>query len=48
MELLLGQISGKKIVIEKISPTTILIEAEKIYETIAYAEKINLIVRLIR
>lgn len=48
MELLLGQISGKKIVIEKISPTTILIEQDKVFETIAYAEKINLIVRLIR
>ncbi|MBX7059147.1 MAG: helicase [Leptospirales bacterium] len=48
MELLLGQISGKKIVLQKISPTTILIDAEKIYETIAYAEKLNLIVRLIR
>ncbi len=48
MELLLGQISGKKIVVEKISPTTILIDGEKIPEAIAYAEKLNLIVRLIR
>lgn len=48
MELLLGQISGKKIVLQKISPTTVLIDQEKIYETIAYAEKLNLIVRLIR
>lgn len=48
MELLLGQISGKKIVLQKISPTTIIIDADKIYETIAYAEKLNLIVKLIR
>ena len=48
MELLLGQINGKKIVVEEISPTTILIDSEKIYETITYAEKLNLIVRLIR
>ncbi|MDH5656835.1 MAG: helicase-associated domain-containing protein [Spirochaetia bacterium] len=48
MELLLGQISGKKIVMDKISPTTILIDQDKIYETIFYAEKLNLIVKLIR
>ena len=48
MELLLGQINGKKIVIEKVSPTTVLIDAEKIQETIGIAEKLNLIVRLIR
>ncbi len=48
MELLLGQISGKKIVLEQISPTTILIDADKIYETIGYAEKLNLIVKLVR
>ena len=48
MELLLGQISGKKIVLQKISPTTILIDPEKIYETISYSEKLNLIVKLIR
>jgi len=48
MELLLGQINGKKIVVEEISPTTILIDSEKIYETITYAEKLNLIVRLVR
>ena len=48
MELLLGQISGKKIVSQKISPTTILIDADKIYETIGYAEKLNLIVKLVR
>ncbi len=48
MELLLGQINGKKIVVEEISPTTILIDSDKIYETIAYAEKLNLIVRLVR
>jgi len=48
MELLLGQISGKKIVMDRISPTTILIDQDKIYETIFYAEKLNLIVSLIR
>ncbi len=48
MELLLGQISGKRIVLEKISPTTILIDADKIFETIGFAEKLNLIVKLIR
>lgn len=48
MELLLGQISGKKIVLQEISPTTILIDSEKIYDTIIYAEKLNLIVKLIR
>jgi len=48
MELLLGQISGKKIVVDRISQTTILIDQDKIYETIHYAEKLNLIVKLIR
>lgn len=48
MELLLGQINGKKIVLEEISPTTIMIDSEKIYETISAAEKLNLIVKLIR
>ena len=48
MELLLGQISGKKIVVEKISPTTILIDGDKIPDAIQYAEKLNLIVRLVR
>lgn len=48
MELLLGQIAGKKIVHQKISDTTIIIDADKIYETISYAEKLNLIVKLIR
>ena len=48
MELLLGQINGKKIVVEEIGPTTILIESGKVYETIAYAEKLNLIVKLVR
>jgi hypothetical protein len=47
MELLLGQISGKKIVVDRISPTTILIEQDKVYDTIHYAEKLNLIVKLI-
>ncbi len=48
MDLLLGQIAGKKIVTDQISPTTILIDHEKIYETISYCEKLNLIVKLIR
>jgi len=48
MELLLGQINGKKILLEKIGPTTILIENTRIPELITYAEKLNLIVRLIR
>ncbi len=48
MELLLGQLTGKKIVIDTVSPTTIIIDQDKIYETIAYAEKLNLIIKLIR
>lgn len=48
MELLLGQITGKNIIINQISPTTILIEQDKIYETIGYAEKLNLIIKLVR
>ena len=48
MELLLGQIAGKKIVLQKVSPTTIIIDSDKIYDCIAYAEKLNLIVKLIR
>lgn len=48
MELLLGQITGKKIVSQKIGPTSIIIESDKIYETIVFAEKLNLIVKLIR
>lgn len=48
MELLMGQLSGKKIVIDRISPTTILIDQDKIYETIGFAEKLGLIIRLVR
>ncbi|MCE9599394.1 MAG: helicase-associated domain-containing protein [Spirochaetia bacterium] len=48
MDLLLGQISGKKFVTQKISPTSILIEQDKIPETIQISEKLNLIVRLVR
>lgn len=48
MELLLGQLSGKNIIIDQISSTTILIDQDKIYETIAFAEKLNLIIKLIR
>lgn len=48
MDLLLGQISGKRFVTQKIGPTSILIEQDKIGETIQLAEKLNLIVRLVR
>jgi hypothetical protein len=48
MELLLGQINGKRILQEKIGPTTILVDNAKVPDLIAYAEKLNLIVRLIR
>ena len=48
MELLLGQIKGKKIVIEEISPTAILIDKTKVQDVIASSEKLNLIIQLIR
>jgi hypothetical protein len=48
MDLLLGQITGKRFVTQKIGPTSILIEQDKIGETIQLAEKLNLIVRLVR
>lgn len=48
MELLLGQIKGKKIVQEEISPEAILIDKNKIQDVILIAEKLNLIIKLIR
>ncbi len=48
MELLLGHASGRQIVQERISPTTILIHSDKIQEIIGSAEKLNLIIKLIR
>ncbi|HMV43870.1 MAG TPA: helicase [Leptospiraceae bacterium] len=48
MELLLGQIKGKKIVMEEISPEAILIDKTKIQDVIQIAEKLNLIIKLIR
>ncbi len=48
MELLMGQIKGKKIVIEEISPVAILIDKNKINDVIAISEKLNLIIKLIR
>ncbi|MCB1191475.1 MAG: helicase [Leptospiraceae bacterium] len=49
MELLIGQLKGKKIIVqEEISPTAILIDKSKIQEVIAISEKLNLIIKLIR
>ncbi len=48
MELLMGQIKGKKIVSEEISPVAILIEKSKINDVITISEKLNLIIKLIR
>ena len=48
MELLLGQIKGKKIVMEEISPEAILIDKTKIQDVIQISEKLNLIIKLIR
>ena len=48
MELLLGQIKGKKIVMEEISPEAILIDKSKIQDVIQISEKLNLIIKLIR
>jgi hypothetical protein len=48
MDLLLGQIKGKKFVQEEISPTAIIIEKSKVMEVIAISEKLNLIIKLIR
>ena len=48
MELLLGQISDKDIIIDQLSPTTIIIEPESIPYVIEISEKLNLLVKLIR
>ena len=48
MDSLLGQINSKRIVQEKLSPTTILIYKNKIHDIIESAEKLELIVKLIR
>lgn len=49
MELLIGQLKGKKIIVqEEISPTAILIDKSKIQEVITIAEKLNLIIKLVR
>lgn len=48
MEQLLGQIKGKKYVLEEISPTGITIDKNKVMDVIAIAEKLNLIIRLNR
>lgn len=48
MELLLGQINDKDIVIEQLSPTTIIIEPDRIPEIVELSEKLNLLVKIIR
>lgn len=48
MELLLGQIKGKKIILEEISADAIMIDKSKIQDVIAVAEKLNLIIKLVR
>ena len=48
MELLMGQIKGKRFVIEEISTTGIIIDKNRVMEVIAIAERLNLIIRLNR
>jgi hypothetical protein len=48
MEQLMGQIKGKRYVIEEISSTGIIIDKSKVMEVIAIAERLNLIIRLNR
>jgi hypothetical protein len=48
MELLIGQIKGKKIIQEEISPEAIIIDKNKIQDVIQISEKLNLIIKLIR
>ncbi len=48
LELLLGQINNKKIVQEKISDTTIIIQNGKITDIVEAAEKLELLVQLVR
>ena len=45
-ELLLGQIKGKKIVREELSSTALIIDKNKIFDLITYAEKLNMIVKM--
>jgi len=48
MELLIGPIKGKKIIVEEISPDAILIDKNKVQDVIQVAEKLNMIVKLKR
>ncbi len=48
MELLLGQINGKRIIQEKIGENTLLIHPNKTSEVIEVAEKLELLIKLIR
>lgn len=48
LELLLGQIHNKELIIEQLSPTSIIIEQDGIPEIIEISEKLNLVVKLIR
>lgn len=48
MELLLGQIKGKKIVLDEIGPTAILVDKNRVQDVITVSEKLNLIVNLTR
>jgi hypothetical protein len=48
MELLTGQIKGKKIILEEIGVDAILIDKNKIQDVIQVAEKLNMIVKLMR
>lgn len=48
MEQLMGQIKGKRYVVEEISSTGIIIDKSKVMEVIAIAERLNIIIRLNR
>lgn len=48
MELLLGQIKGKKIVLDEIGPTAVLVDKTRVQDVITVAEKLNLIINLTR
>ncbi len=48
MELLIGQIKGKKIVKKELSPTAIIVHKNRIQEVMEVAEKLEMIVKLIR
>lgn len=47
-ELLMGQIKGKKIVRKEISPTALVIHSNRVQEVMEAAEKLEMIVKLIR